>query len=158
MEYLWGTGSDFGGRRAAAAAALLLINNAFLDMELPQMGMAQRGSEGLPCPWAVSIPVGSPPGAIPGYIGVQGAHLPCSAPWAWWVPPDTLRWMRGSGNRGFSSVLEEREMLWLQQQLLPPAPSPGQAQNPNLGFTKHAQDTPAVKMHWGAAAGTAAFS
>lgn len=118
----------FCGEESCSSCCTPLDKNAFLHVQLPQMGLFP--------------PLWGSPGDVPGYVGVQGAHLPCCAPWAQRVPPDTLGQMRGSGNPGFSSVLEERETLWLQQQLLPPALSPSRAQNPNLAPPK------ALKTRW----------
>lgn len=128
-----------------------LLRNAFLAMQpfaqlcAEQLGMGERGCQcqtptlsTAPWPWAVSNPLRSPPpwsqpGVRQAAGAARGPHLPCSAPRARQVPPDTQEWMRGSGNRGRSSTLEERETLWLQKEHCQlPKPPPGTTPDPRL--------------------------
>lgn len=101
------------------------------------LGWARGAAGGRPPPWArhhipglFPSPSGPPPRGHPGVRRgagtARGPHLPCSAPRARRALPDTQERTRGSGKRGRSSTLEERETLWLQQHRcrLPQAPQP----------------------------------
>lgn len=105
----------------------LLVADPHPEHSTMALGSSQPSP--LPLPW-------SHPRVHQAAGTARGPHLPCSAPGARRVPPDTQERTRGSGNRQRSSTLEERETLWLHQERCQlPKPPPGTTPDPLLPHT-----------------------